>query len=58
MVFFLYLKLDSLGPAPEQRKPEEALQWQSQQKMNRSIPVYEKDGTTIIGEFIMSRSSP
>jgi len=49
--------LESDLQGPEHKTPEEALQWQSQQKMDRSIPVYEKDGTTIIGEFIMSRSS-
>jgi len=49
------LEADLQGP--DHRTPEEALQWQSQQKMDRSIPVYEKDGTTIIGEFIMSRPS-
>jgi hypothetical protein len=49
------LEADLQGP--DHRTPEEALQWQSQQKKDPSIPVYEKDGTTIIGEFIMSRSS-
>jgi hypothetical protein len=49
------LEADLQGP--DHRTPEEALQWQSQQKQDQSIPVYEKDGTTIIGEFIMSRSS-
>lgn len=49
--------LESDLQGPDHKTPEEALQWQSQQKPDQSIPVYEKDGTTIIGEFVMSRSS-
>lgn len=49
--------LESDLQGPDHKTPEEALQWQSQQKPDQSIPVYEKDGTTIIGGIIMSRSS-
>ncbi len=40
--------------------PEEAIAWQSRQDAagwtTKSIPVYELDGTTVIGEFEISRS--
>lgn len=42
--------------------PEEAIEWQRQQDAEGEreifIPVYESDGTTVIGEFLISRSAP
>lgn len=48
-------ELDKATGAPSQfASPEEALAWQAESgRENRSIPVYESDGKTVVGEFVI-----
>jgi hypothetical protein len=45
---------DGTSAAREFKSPEEALAWQKQNASGvRQIPVYQQDGTTLIGEFLV-----
>lgn len=45
---------DGTQAATAFKNPEEALAWQRAHKgMSFSVPVYESDGTTLLGEFII-----
>ncbi len=50
-----YVKSADLEPSFS--LPEEAIAFQEENKNGRSIPLYESDGTTVIGEFIVKGSS-
>lgn len=50
-----YVKSTDLEPAFA--SPEEAITFQEANKDGRSIPLYESDGKTVIGEFIVKESS-
>ena len=51
-----YVKTTDLNE-PSFFSPEEAIAFQEANKDGRSIPLYESDGTTVIGEFIVGGSS-
>lgn len=46
-----YVYRDDLYPEHNFKTPEEALEWQNDQPIDKSIPVYKSDGRTTIGEF-------
>lgn len=54
--YVLKSELDAASGHPSQFKsPEEALAWQEEFGYDdRSIPVYEPDGKTVIGEFVIT----
>lgn len=48
---------DLTGPTP--RSPEEALRWQAEQAGKaRAVPVYEADGETEVGVFLIGGDTP
>lgn len=50
-----YAYSKDLSVQPEFRSPEEALTWQEDHRgENFTVPVYESDGQTVIGEFIIT----
>ncbi|MDF2474340.1 MAG: hypothetical protein K0R21_2122 [Anaerocolumna sp.] len=48
-----YVYREDLYPEHNFKTPEEALEWQDNQPMIKSFTVYESDGRTAIGEFII-----
>lgn len=50
-----YVYKEALLP-PEFSSPEEAIEWQERNVGDQVIPVYESDGKTVIGTFIIHKS--
>jgi hypothetical protein len=50
---FGYVYREDLDNEPDFKTPEEALAWQASRPPERIIPVYESDGKTVIGTFVI-----
>ncbi|WMJ85453.1 hypothetical protein [Anaerocolumna sp. MB42-C2] len=52
-----YVYREELEDKPNFKTPEEAIEWQNNRPVNRSISVYKSDGRTVIGEFVIGNGT-